>query len=48
LESLRESAHPQDIDIDVRIILKWNLQKYGLGVWVKFFCLKIGTNGGLL
>jgi hypothetical protein len=38
----------EDIDVGGRIILKRIFEKYGLGVWVGFVWLRIGTGGGLL
>jgi hypothetical protein len=30
------------------IILKWNLEKYGMGIWAGFIWLRIGSSGELL
>jgi hypothetical protein len=48
MESLKGRDHSQDLGIDGRKMLKWILGKYGLGVWIGFIWLKIGTGGGLL
>jgi hypothetical protein len=40
--------HTGDISIDGRIIVEWNLGKYGGKVWIGFIWLRIGTSGGLL
>jgi hypothetical protein len=37
-----------DLGIGEKIILKWTLGKVGLGVWIRFIWLRIGTSGGLL
>jgi hypothetical protein len=33
----------QYIDADGRIILKWTLGRYGLGMWTGFIWLKVGN-----
>jgi hypothetical protein len=48
LESLKGKDHSEDLGIDERIILKWILGKYGLGVWTGFIWLRMGIGGGLL
>jgi hypothetical protein len=48
LESLKGRDHPEDLDIDGRIILKWNLRKLGWRVWIGFIWLRIRTSGRLL
>jgi hypothetical protein len=30
------------------VILTWILEKYGLGIWIEFICLRMGTSSGLL
>jgi hypothetical protein len=40
--------HAKDLDVDVRILLKYMLGKYGLRVWVGFIWLSVGSGGGLL
>jgi hypothetical protein len=48
LESLKGRDHSEDVDIYRRIILKWNLQKWGSEVWIRFSWLRIGIGGGQL
>jgi hypothetical protein len=45
LESLKGRDHWEDLSVDEKIILKWFLGKYGLGVWIGLIWLKIGTDG---
>jgi hypothetical protein len=40
--------HSKDIDIDRRILLECNLEKYGGKVWTGCTWLRIGTSGGPL
>jgi hypothetical protein len=45
----REGRRPrEDLGIDGRITLIWVLGKQGLGMWIGFIWLRIGTCGGLL
>jgi hypothetical protein len=39
--------HWEDLGIDGRT-LRWILGKWGLGMWIGFIWLRIGTGGGLL
>jgi hypothetical protein len=45
-ESLKERGHPEDLGIDVRIILKRLLGKDGCGVRIAFIWFRIGAGGG--
>jgi hypothetical protein len=38
----------EELNIDGKIILKWNLRKYGVRMWTGFSWLWIGTRGGIL
>jgi hypothetical protein len=38
----------EDLGTDMRIMLKWNSNKYVLRVWIKFNWLRIVSNGGIL
>jgi hypothetical protein len=44
----KEKTHLGDTGIDGRIILRWFLRKWDVGVWTRSNCLKIGTGGGHL
>jgi hypothetical protein len=44
--NLREGDHLEDRGVDVRIILKWILEKWN-GAWTGSIWLRIGTGGGL-
>jgi len=46
--NLRERDHLGDPGLDERIILRWNLRKWYVGVWTGSSWLRIGTGGGLL
>ena len=46
--NLRERDRLGDLGIDVRIILRWILRKWDVGVWTGLGWLKIGTGGGHL
>jgi hypothetical protein len=45
---LKGRKHSKDLDVEGRIILKWILGKYGLGVWIGFIWHMIGTGSGVL
>jgi hypothetical protein len=40
--------HLGDKGVNGRVMLKWILQKYGIGVWTEFNWIKIQSSGGLL
>jgi hypothetical protein len=44
--SLRERDHWGDPDVDGRIILRWIISKWDVGVWTGSSWLRIGTGGG--
>jgi len=46
--NLRERDHWRDPDVDGRIILRWILRKWDVGVWTGSSWLRIGTGGGHL
>jgi hypothetical protein len=46
--NLRERGHLGDPDVDGRIILRWILRKWDVGVWTGSSWLRIGTGGGRL
>ena len=37
-----------DPGVDGRIILRWIIRKWDVGVWTRSSCLRIGTGGGHL
>jgi len=41
-------SKPEDPGIDGRIILRWNLRKWDVGLWTGLSGLRIGTGGGHL
>jgi hypothetical protein len=43
-----EKAHLGDSDVDGRIILRWILRKWDVGVWTGSSWLRIATGGGPL
>jgi len=46
--NLREREDLEDPGLDGRIILRWSLRKWGVGVGTKSSWLRIGTGGGHL
>jgi len=46
--NLREREHLGDPGVDGRIILRWILTKWDVGVWTGSSWLRIGTDGGHL
>jgi hypothetical protein len=46
--NLKERDHLENKDIDGRIILRWILRKWDVGVWTGLSWLRIGTSGGHL
>ena len=48
LGNLREGDHLEDPGIDGRIILRWTLRKWDVGMWNGSSWLRIGTGGGHL
>jgi hypothetical protein len=45
-ENLRERDHWGDQGVDGRIILRWIIRKWNVGVWIGLDCLRIETGGG--
>jgi len=45
---LKERGHFEDPGIDGRIILRWILMTWDVGVWIGSSWLRIGTGGGHL
>jgi hypothetical protein len=43
-----EGNRPLDTGVDGWMVLKWILQKQGLGIWAAFMCLRIHNGTGLL
>jgi hypothetical protein len=43
-----ERGYLEDPRVDGRIILRWVLRKYDVGVWTRSSWLRIGTGGGHL
>ena len=48
LENLKERIYLEDLGVDVPIILKCFLNKYGARAWTELTWLRTGTSGGLL
>jgi hypothetical protein len=48
LENIKGKQHLGDVGVDEKIILEWNLGKYGEKVWTGRTWLRIGTSGGPL
>jgi len=46
--NLKERDHLGDPGVGWRIILRWTIRKWDVGVWTGYSCLRIGTGGGLL
>jgi len=42
---MRERDHLGDPSIDGRIIVRWMLRKWDVGVWTGMSCLRAGTGG---
>jgi hypothetical protein len=47
-ENLKEGDHLEDLVIDGKIVLKFNLQKWGGKLWTGFTWLRRETSGELL
>jgi hypothetical protein len=45
---LKETDHLEDLDVDVRITLKWMFNMWDAAVWTGLIWLRRGTGGGLL
>jgi hypothetical protein len=45
---MKEGDHSEDIDIDGKTTLKWNLYKYVMMILTGLFCIRLETSGGLL
>ena len=47
-ENLRERDQLGDRGVDGRLIFRWFLRKWDVGVWTGLMCLGLGTGGGHL
>jgi hypothetical protein len=47
-ENLKRRDHPENLDVDGRLILERISGRQGEKVWTGFFWLRTGTRGGLL
>jgi hypothetical protein len=47
-EILKGKDHAEDLGIDGKITLKWNLGKEGEKVWTRVIFFRIETSGGVL
>jgi hypothetical protein len=47
-ENLKQRDHSETLDIDGRVILKWNLKEKDSMVWTRFMWLRIGIIRRLL
>jgi hypothetical protein len=47
-ENLKGISHFGDLGIDGKIIMKWNLEEYGVSLWTRCMWLIVGTGRGLL
>ena len=47
-ENVSDTDHLEDPGVDGRVILRWILRKWDMGVWTGSSWLKIGTGGGHL
>jgi hypothetical protein len=45
---MKEEDHVEDLEVDLKILLKCILKKWGGRVWTGFIWLRIGTSGELL
>jgi len=39
-------SHLEGPGVDGRIVLRWILRKWDVGLWTEFIWLRIGTDGG--
>jgi len=46
--NLRERDHFEDPDADARKMLRWNFEKWEMGICTGYSWLRIGTGGGHL